>query len=119
MTKERIEVMRKALIPFVKEKLIEINYEGLGKYDAEEFEKDFNELLNLAIKALEKETVDLSLFADRTTKINEIRKSYKMNEIRESSLFEDAVSKKIVKEKMIRYGFHSQAMTVTEFIEDL
>ena len=55
MTKERIEEMRKAVLPFVKKKLVEINYEGLGKYDAEEFEKDFNELLNLASKALEQQ----------------------------------------------------------------
>lgn len=55
MTRERIEDMRRAVLPFVKKKLAEINYEGQGKRDVEEFEKDFNELLNLAIKALEQE----------------------------------------------------------------
>ena len=53
MTKERIEIIRQSLIPFVKKKLLEINYEGLGNSDAKEFEKDLNEVLDLAIKELE------------------------------------------------------------------
>ena len=53
MTKERIEIIRQTLIPFVKKELLEINYEDLGKSDAKEFEKDLNEVLDLAIKALE------------------------------------------------------------------
>lgn len=53
MTKERIEIIRQSLIPFVKKELLEINYEGLGNSDAKEFEKDLNEVLDLAIKALE------------------------------------------------------------------
>lgn len=57
MTKKRIELIREILLPFVKENLAKINYEGQGKHDAEEFEKDFNEILNLAIKSLEKEPV--------------------------------------------------------------
>lgn len=32
---------------------------------------------------------------------------------------EDAVSKKNLKEQMIKYGFHAPDMTVTEFVEDL
>lgn len=32
---------------------------------------------------------------------------------------EDAVSKQMVKEQMIKYGFHTPDMTVTEFVEDL
>lgn len=63
MTKERIEIIRETVLPFVKEKLIEINYEGLGKYDAEEFEKDFNEILNLAINELEKESCDIEVLS--------------------------------------------------------
>lgn len=55
MTREIIEGMREAVLPFVKKKLLEINYENLGKSDAEEFEKHFNEILDLAIKALEQE----------------------------------------------------------------
>ena len=53
MTKERIEIIRQALIPFVKKELLEINNEGLGKSDAEEFEKDLNEVLDLSVKALD------------------------------------------------------------------
>lgn len=52
MTKERIEDMREVVLPFITKKLKEINYEGKGKSDAEEFTKDFNEILDLAIKAL-------------------------------------------------------------------
>lgn len=56
MTKERIEIIRQSLIPFVKKELLKINYEGLGKSDAEEFEKDLNEVLDLASKALEQQS---------------------------------------------------------------
>ena len=55
MTRERIEDMREVVLPFVKKRLLETNYEGLGEADAKEFERDFNEILNLAIKALEQE----------------------------------------------------------------
>lgn len=55
MTKERIEDFREIILPFVKKRLLEINYENLGESDAEEFEKDFNEILDLAIKTLEQE----------------------------------------------------------------
>lgn len=34
-------------------------------------------------------------------------------------LYTDTVSRQIVKEQMIRYGFHAPDMTVTEFVEDL
>lgn len=57
MTRERIEDMREVVLPFVKKRLLETNYEGLGKSDAKEFEREFNEILNLAIKALEQESV--------------------------------------------------------------
>lgn len=55
MTKERIEDIRQSVIPFVKKELLEINNDGLGESDAKEFEKDLNEVLDLAIKALEQE----------------------------------------------------------------
>ena len=55
MTRERIEDMREVVLPFVKKRLLETNYEGLGEADAKEFEREFNEILNLAIKALEQE----------------------------------------------------------------
>jgi hypothetical protein len=42
-------------LPFVKKRLLETNYEGLGEDDAKEFEREFNEILNLATKALEQE----------------------------------------------------------------
>ncbi len=55
MTRERIEDMREVVLPFVKKRLLETNYENLGESDAEEFAKDFNEILNLAIKTLAQE----------------------------------------------------------------
>ena len=57
MTRERIEDMREVVLPFVKKRLLETNYENLGKSDAEEFAREFNEILNLAIKALEQEPI--------------------------------------------------------------
>ena len=41
MTRERIEDMREVVLPFVKKRLLETNYEGLGKSDAKEFERGF------------------------------------------------------------------------------
>lgn len=55
MDKERIETIRQSLIPFVKKELQEINNDGLGESDAKEFEKDLNEVLDLASKALEQD----------------------------------------------------------------
>lgn len=57
MTRENIEGMREVILPFVKKKLLEINYENLGKSDAEEFERHFNEILDMALKALEQEPI--------------------------------------------------------------
>lgn len=70
MTRERIEDMREVVLPFVKKRLLETNYEGLGEADAKEFAREFNEILNLAIKALEQEPIldkiksDIAKFAD-------------------------------------------------------
>ena len=55
MTREYIENFREIVLPFVKKRLLEINYEGLGKSDAKMFAKDFDEILNLAIKGLDQE----------------------------------------------------------------
>ena len=55
MTRERIEDMREVVLPFVKKRLLETNYENLGESDAEEFAREFNEILDLAIKAIEQE----------------------------------------------------------------
>lgn len=57
MTKERIEDMREVVLPFVTERLKETNYEGKGESDSKEFAKDFNEILDLAIKALNYRTL--------------------------------------------------------------
>ena len=57
MTRERIEDIREIVLPFVKNVLLKNNYENLGKSDAEEFTRDFNEVLDLAMKALEQEPV--------------------------------------------------------------
>ena len=53
MTKERIEDFREVVLPFVRKRLLETNYEGLGESDAEEFAKDFDEILDMAKSALE------------------------------------------------------------------
>ena len=55
MTKRKIKAFRKIVLPFISKHLLDIDYEGQGKCDAEEFEKDFNEILDLAYKALEQE----------------------------------------------------------------
>lgn len=55
MTRERIEDFREIVLPFLSRTLLKTNYENMGKSDAEEFEKDFNEILDMAIKALEQE----------------------------------------------------------------
>ena len=55
MKRERIDDFREIVLPFVRSVLLKTNYERLGKSDAEEFTRDFNEILDLAIKALEQE----------------------------------------------------------------
>jgi hypothetical protein len=53
MTRERIKDFKEIVLPFFTNYFLKENYENLGKSDAEEFEKDFNEILSLADKALE------------------------------------------------------------------
>lgn len=55
MTRERIEEIREAVVPFVKIILGKVNLGNIGNTVAEEFEKDFNEITELAINGLEKE----------------------------------------------------------------
>lgn len=55
MTRERIEEIREAVVPFVKIILGKVNLGNVGNIVAEEFEKDFNEITELAINGLEKE----------------------------------------------------------------
>ena len=47
MTKERIEDFREIVFPFMQKRLLEINYENLGESDAEEFTRNFNEILGI------------------------------------------------------------------------
>lgn len=55
MTKEIIEDFRFIVIPYMVNRFKEINYEGQGGSDAEEFKRNFNEICVLANKALEQE----------------------------------------------------------------
>lgn len=57
MTKERIEDMREVVLPFISKRLKEINYEGKGESDSEEFTKDFTEILDFAKKGLSDNSV--------------------------------------------------------------
>ncbi len=52
MTTELIENYRKIVKPAISSLLGRTNYEGKGQLDQEEFEKDFDELLNLALAGL-------------------------------------------------------------------
>mgnify|MGYP007122049198 CR=1 FL=1 len=53
MTREKINDFKEIVLPSISKFLFDVNYEGQGKCDAEEFAKDFNEILDLAAKALE------------------------------------------------------------------
>lgn len=53
MTVELIEEFRGIVKPFVANALFNTNYENMGDVDKVEFERDFDEILDLAIKALE------------------------------------------------------------------
>jgi len=55
MTRERIKDFKEIVLPFFTNYLLKENYENLGKSDAEEFEKDFKEIIELADKALEQQ----------------------------------------------------------------
>ena len=84
MTRERIEDFREIVLPFLSRTLLKTNYENMGKSDAEEFEKDFNEILDLAIKALEQKSV--------LDKIRvEIRKKMKFNSFNEGYVLYDDI----------------------------
>ena len=52
ISKELIENYRKFVLPFVSNRLYKTNFEGQGETDKTEFEHDFNEILDLAISAL-------------------------------------------------------------------
>ena len=55
MTKELIENIRTIVVPYMAHDLSRINYENMGKLDAEQFTEDMIEILDLATKALEQE----------------------------------------------------------------
>ena len=65
MTRERIKDFKEIVLPFFTNYLLKKNYENLGKSDAEEFEKDFSEIIELADRALEQEPYELNPEADR------------------------------------------------------
>ena len=52
--KELIEIWRNALKPSVSLWLLNTNYEEMGEQDKEEFERDFDEILDLALVGLER-----------------------------------------------------------------
>lgn len=60
MTRERIKDFKEVVLPFFKNYFLKENYENLGKSDAEEFENDFKEIIELADKALEQEWIPAS-----------------------------------------------------------
>lgn len=57
MTRGRIKDFKEVVLPFFTNYFLKENYENLGKSDAEEFEKDFKEIIELADKALEQELI--------------------------------------------------------------
>ena len=50
--KELIEIWRNMLKPTISSRLLKTNYEGKGEQDKEEFERDFDEILDLALIGL-------------------------------------------------------------------
>jgi len=76
MTRKEIEDMREVVLPYVKKRLLEINYENLGESDAEEFTRDFNEILDLAIKALEQEPILDKVRTEIESKLDNINRLY-------------------------------------------
>lgn len=88
MTKELIENFRKIVLPYVKKQLLEANYEGLGELDAKEFEESFNEILDLAIEALDQQSFlnkSLKLWEENHIKLKEYLKKI--------AICQDAVSR--------------------------
>ena len=60
MDKDLINDYRAIVLPVLQNVLIKKNYEGRGYSDALEFEKDFNEILRLAEKALDSEWIPVT-----------------------------------------------------------
>ena len=53
MTRELLELTRTETIPLLGGVLLKVNHEGAGERDKAEFERDFNEILDLAETAME------------------------------------------------------------------
>jgi len=68
--KELIESYRKTVKPVVASWLFNINYEHMGEQDKEEFERDFDEILDLALIGLKHKA---QLLQERTEKRTETR----------------------------------------------
>ena len=68
--KELIEIWRNMLKPSISSRLLKTNYEGKGEQDKEEFERDFDEILDLALIGLEHKA---QLSQERTKKRTETR----------------------------------------------
>ena len=71
MTREEIEYFRKIVKPFVARRLLAENYEGMGEADKADFERDFDAILDMAIKGLEIESCEDAI--SRNAVIDEIR----------------------------------------------
>lgn len=68
-------------------------------------------------KAFAEQDVFISGMRTGKTLLSEVWKAIKnATPLTEST---DAVSRQVVKEQMLKYGFHASDMTVTEFVEDL
>jgi len=55
--KELIGIWRNMIKPTISSLLLKTNYEGMGEQDKEEFERDLDEILDLAQSALEDDTL--------------------------------------------------------------
>ena len=73
MTRERIKDFKEIVLPFFTNYLLKKNYENLGKSDAEEFEKDFSEIIELADKALEQQPCEDTI--SRQAAIDAVKKN--------------------------------------------
>lgn len=62
--KEFIEIYRNMLKPSISSWLLKTDYEGMGEQDKEEFERDFDEILDLALIGLKYKA---QLFSEDTT----------------------------------------------------
>lgn len=114
MTTERINDFREIVLSSISKFLLDVNYEGQGKCDAEEFAKDFNEILDLAAKALKQEPIYYPPCQDCHTKVNEIVRAY--NNVKS---LDDAISRQAVLNKAfeIKTGENTSAMVV--YAEDI